>query len=99
MTDINDEQKEEILYRIRGEFDELTAQIVELMLDTDELLNVEEMEERLSEQGKNIDKKEIRQSLYGLNDSGYARSRRIRDTETGWIHFMWNLFPDKILQD
>ncbi len=85
---------DQILYKIAGEMGQTARSIVKIMLEAENQLSLEAIEEKLA---KDIDSKDIRQILYELNDRGYARSRRLRDNETGWITFLWNIFPDKIL--
>jgi len=94
-----DAKRARVLDKIQMELGIEGRQIAQILYDSEKLLTVEEIDEKLSEiEEKEVDIKEIRQILYTFSDNGYARSRRYRDSETGWISFLWNLFPDKILK-
>lgn len=97
MSDFSEQQIQMILNIIEREIDLDAREITKILLESDRLLTVEEIEQKLKEDKGPIDLKHIRQALYAMNDLGYARSRRIRDKETGWIKFLWDLFPEKIL--
>ena len=91
------DEREQVLDKIESELGKDSRLIVQILYDADDVLNLEEIEEALETEPMEFDAKTVRQILYALNDRGYARSRRHRDNETGWITFSWNLFPDKIL--
>ena len=90
-----EDHHDQILHKIHGEMGSSAKSVVQILLEADQPLSLEHIEERLV---ADLDSKDIRQILYELNDRGYARSSRIRDNETGWINFLWSLFPDKILR-
>jgi len=93
------EERNRVLAKILDEMGKEARQVVSVLYDADEVISVEEIEEELENVDTILETKNIRQILYQLNDRGYARSRRIRDDDTGWITFLWNLFPDKILEE
>jgi transcription initiation factor IIE alpha subunit len=91
------DERDILLRIVERRIDADARKVTEVLLDAENRLTVEQIENKLGELGHPLDQKSIRQALYAMNDHGFARSRRTRDSETGWINFYWNLFPDKIL--
>ena len=92
------DERETVLQKIEGDFGTIGREIVAILYDTNKSITLEEIEEALVNDNNELDPKEIRQILYQLQDNGYARSRSYRNDETGWISFLWVLFPEKILK-
>ncbi|MHA2504045.1 MAG: hypothetical protein ACXAE3_14390 [Candidatus Kariarchaeaceae archaeon] len=87
-------EHQQVLDKITHEMGNIAADVVRILLSSEDPITIEHMEEKLSQ----VDIKDIRLVLYRLTDKGYARSSRLRDNETGWINFLWTLFPDRILR-
>lgn len=94
---MSDEERSQILSKIEQELGLEGRYVVEVLYDAEDVIAVEQIEQELESNEMTFDAKDIRQVLYQLSDRGYARSRRHRDDETGWITFLWDLFPQKIL--
>jgi len=94
---VSDEEYEEILFKIESQIGKPARHVVKVLLDAEDVLSLEQIEQELEEVAMEFESKNIRQVLYELSDRGYARSRRLQNRDTGWISYLWNLFPDKIL--
>lgn len=94
---MSDQEREQILEKIEQELGKEGRYVVEVLYDAENVISVEDIEKELEDVEMVFETKDIRQILYELSDRGYARSRRHRDNETGWITFLWDLFPKKIL--
>lgn len=87
---------ETLLRIVERRLDENAGRIAGLLLSTDKQLTVPQMEEMLANTNQPLEQKEIRKALYAMADERYAKSRRLRDVETGIIEFYWEIKPENI---
>lgn len=91
--------------------DEITVKVLNVLLEHKEIID-EEMVNILNEEidqtqeiitedeEKNLQRialKEVRKSLYKLNERSLARYRRVRDKETGYFVYYWSPIFERIL--
>ena len=95
---ISDEDAIKIYNTIERQISKNAADIVDIMISSKTSINVDQILEAMDKKGYKIEAKDIRQVLYDLNERGYARSMRLRNPETGWINFLWEVKPRGILQ-
>lgn len=91
--------------------DEITVNVIEILLEHKELTDEQivnilngdtdngeaEVEAEVEEEGvPRIALKEIRRSLYKLNERSLARYRRVRDKETGYFIYHWSPIWERI---
>ena len=91
--------------------DKITVQVLNVLLDRkeiidEEMVNIlneeiehshEESKEDETQEIPRIALKEVRKSLYKLNERSLARYRRVRDRETGYFVYYWSPIYERIL--
>ena len=90
--------------------DETTVKVLNVLLEHKEIIDEEmvniinrEIEQSLEEFSEEQDQvprialKEVRKSLYKLNERSLARYRRVRDKETGYFVYYWSPILERII--
>lgn len=100
-------QLDDIIHKLT---DEITVQVLNILLDEKEVID-EDIVNKLNEQieqehpesesdeatdSLRIALKEVRKSLYKLNERSLARYRRVRDKETGYFVYYWSPIWERI---
>lgn len=91
--------------------DNITVKVLNVLLDRKEIIDEEmvnilneeleqthgESKEDETQEVPRIALKEVRKSLYKLNERSLARYRRVRDRETGYFVYYWSPIYERIL--
>jgi transcription initiation factor TFIIE subunit alpha len=85
--------------------DETTVQVIQILLKKTEVTDEQivntlnesiDLETPEDENSQRISLKEVRRSLYKLNEQSLARYRRVRDKETGYFVYHWSPIWERI---
>ncbi|MHA2055965.1 MAG: transcription factor [Candidatus Hodarchaeales archaeon] len=76
--------------------DEVTVKVLNTLLDYKEIIDEDIVNNLNAGIEQRIALKEVRKSLYKLNERSLARYRRVRDKETGYFVYYWSPIWERI---
>ncbi len=88
---IDERQRQTLIDVVTDLAGEEAKQVTLVLLNAKDEITDEEISEELD-----MRLNQVRKALYSLYDIQLASFRRIRDKQTGWFVYYWNLHPDRI---
>jgi len=97
MLKLTDEVTVQVLNVLLGHREIIDEEIVNILNEGSSPETEEDIEQEIKEEpAPRIALKEVRKSLYKLNERSLARYRRVRDRETGYFVYYWSPIWERI---